>query len=299
MSATSLVKYYPIKESFKKIFSKPSLRLRPKPELKAPSLTKNPSLVGSAFDYLFRFLIKSINPHAEDGEWIAVNGLHILEEKAKENSVYIKDYKLGCLKLKKAQKNYKMFLKEGKITDGLLESTVWLAKLERFYRVRSKFDILINSFAEPVDQETLQDLKNLVEIVELDTFKSNGRVVLNPSWKQFSSALGGADGDLIIDDLLIEIKTLTRLNLEAKYFNQLMIYYLLSVAFRVYCQPEAPKITRLGIYFSRYAFLYIFNVKDVIIDFRLQRVIDWFLRSAQLITFGNVLFPFDPCPALE
>ena len=46
--------------------------------------------------------------------------------------------------------------------------------------------------------------RNLLPIIEPSTFKSTGVVILNPGFGLASALVGGADADLLIDDLLID-----------------------------------------------------------------------------------------------
>ncbi|GAB4317918.1 MAG: hypothetical protein Kow0084_17600 [Pseudothermotoga elfii] len=62
MSLTSFLKDKDVKNALERTFKKPQFNLQA--ELLAPPLTNNYSLVGTAFDYLFRFYIKRLNPDA-------------------------------------------------------------------------------------------------------------------------------------------------------------------------------------------------------------------------------------------
>lgn len=69
MSLTSFLKNRDVKEKFSREFTMPKLGL--KEEILAPPITRNYSLVGTAFDYLLRFYIKQVNPEAFTSRWIA------------------------------------------------------------------------------------------------------------------------------------------------------------------------------------------------------------------------------------
>jgi len=69
MSITSLIDQPAISELFKS-FVPPILRGPPKPLL-VPPLTEHYSFVGAAFDYLLRFYVQRLNPHADASSWIA------------------------------------------------------------------------------------------------------------------------------------------------------------------------------------------------------------------------------------
>ena len=63
MSLTSFLKNKDVKDKFTKAFPMPSISLSG--ELLAPPKTTHYPLVGTAFDYLIRFYLKRINPHAK------------------------------------------------------------------------------------------------------------------------------------------------------------------------------------------------------------------------------------------
>lgn len=104
--------------------------------------------------------------------------------------------------------------------------------------------------------------------------------MLNPTFGEGSRLVGGADVDLLIDDALIDIKTTKSLRLTRGYLNQLVGYYILSKIGGVGDVPYAPKIERIGIYYSRYAELYTVSVRTVVDEERLPLLIEWFRDRA-------------------
>ena len=56
MSLTSFLKIKEVKAKFRETFKKPSIKLEG--EILAPPQTKNYGLVGTAFDYLMRFVLE-------------------------------------------------------------------------------------------------------------------------------------------------------------------------------------------------------------------------------------------------
>src|SRR5271157_3404860 len=74
MSLSTLVTRPKVRAKFKELFKKPKL---PKTaELVAAPISLRYGLVGTAFDYLFRFMIKRANPKAVENEWIAEQWLN-------------------------------------------------------------------------------------------------------------------------------------------------------------------------------------------------------------------------------
>ncbi len=95
-----------------------------------------------------------------------------------------------------------------------------------------------------------------------------------------SKLVGEADGDLLIDDLLIDVKTTKELSLEREAFNQLIGYYSLYKIDGIDGAPPQHEVKRLGIYFSRYAYLHVIRVEDVIDAQRFPQFLEWFKERA-------------------
>ena len=122
-------------------------------------------------------------------------------------------------------------------------------------------------FVEPIPQREIDDLLALYRAIPDDLFRGES-VWLNPDLSILNEDIrpelrklvaGGvkADADLIVDDLLIDIKTsrdrMTRL-LPLQDFCQLMGYFALTSL------EGRHRIGRLGIYYARYGYLFEFPI---------------------------------------
>ena len=268
MNLTSFVEQSDVRENFKKEFKKPTIPRRKDPVVMPQ--TKNFGIVGTAFDYLLRFYVKSLNPQAVEPYWIAENCLRPLKQTGLSQL-----YKRGYLIVTQARENYVDFLQSQQISDDLLRSTLLLAKLDSFYRAGK-----IDENLEQVDERDIEDLRKLLSMVAPNPFKSSGVVLLNPTFVSASVSRIKADADLVIDDLLIEIKTVKELSLESDDFRQLMGYYALSQIEGIEGAPPEHEIKRLGIYFSRYAYFHVMNVEDLIDKQRFPQFLEWFKLRA-------------------
>lgn len=76
--------------------------------------------------------------------------------------------------------------------------------------------------------------------------------MLNPALTA-GPAIGGADIDLVVDDMILDIKTTVDGTCRREYLNQLLGYYLLYLEAGVSELPRRPSIRRLGLYLSRQA----------------------------------------------
>jgi hypothetical protein len=127
MSLTSFLQRNDVRDKFKQEFPKP--KLVPSQEILAPLVSKNPRLIGTAFDYLMRFYAKYVNPQAIEQEWIAEKSLRLLRQPGFKHL-----YEQGYLIITQAKENYLEFLKTGQATEALIQSALGLAKLDSMYR---------------------------------------------------------------------------------------------------------------------------------------------------------------------
>lgn len=287
MSLSKFLNIKDVRERFRLEF--PNLyNLQEKMPLLAPPLTKNYQLVGTAFDYLLRFYIKLLNTNAIESTWVAGSSLKLIEARLKigreRNSP---DYEVirplleyWCEEGKKiileAKKNYSTFLRAGELSDDLMRSTLLLSKLDFIRRAGYiKGDIV------SIDEDDITDLESLFTVINPEFFKTNKTCILNPTFGEGSKLVGGADADMIIGDALIELKTTKKLQFTQKYLNQLIGYYILHKIGSIDGIREEIEIKKIGVYYSRHAYLYLLNIKDVIDEEKLLEFIKWFKRRAK------------------
>jgi hypothetical protein len=262
VSLKSFIERPKIRDKFKQEFSKPAFKA--KLELMAPPLTNHYSLIGTTFDYLFRFHLLLINRGAETFEWAAEKSLHNLRSNTKW---YVRAEKI----ITNAREQLELFLDSGDLTEQLLASTLRLAKLDSLYRSR-----FLDETMEEVDLEDIQDLKNLIKIVDFSKWKADNVCLLNPDFGWASTLVDGADVDIVIDDMIIDIKTVQQMKLTRDYFNQLIGYYTLHEIGGITGLPAEQPIKRLGIYFSRFGYLHTFAVDEVIDQETFPAFMEWF-----------------------
>lgn len=162
------------------------------------------------------------------------------------------------------------FVSTGEMSIGLAKYLLKLSNLEMLWRtMRSNFlppdaDAI---FVESIPQEEIDDLLALYRIIPSGLFQDEN-IWLNPDFSILNRDTypaprkllrGGikAEGDLIIDDFLIDVKTTkTRMTslLPLGDFCQLMDYFsLISL-------EGKHHIRRLGIYYARYGYLFEFPI---------------------------------------
>ena len=282
MSLKTFLDKKDVRAKFSEEFSKPKFSL--KKEILAPPVTKHYSLVGTAFDYLMRFYIRRFNPEAITKEWVAELSIERMKEigfalNSQREPIPINDNLLAKADemLSQAKKAYSDYIKSGKMNDEVIKCTILLAQLDTYFRA----GIIDENFGV-IDEGDVIDLRRLTSIINPDSFKAKELCLLNPTFGEASELIGGADADLIIDDVLIDIKTTTKLEFKRDHFNELIGYYTLYKIGGIPDTPVEPKIRNLGIYYSRYGELYIFPVASVISLSKFPTFIEWFKgRAAQ------------------
>jgi hypothetical protein len=80
-------------------------------------------------------------------------------------------------------------------------------------------------------------------------------MLLNPTFRETSDLVGGADTDLITGDMLLDFKTTRKQEIEVVDLDQLLGYFLLA-RHRRRVDPTFPAINRLALYFCRHGHLW-------------------------------------------
>ena len=250
VSLTSFIGIPEVRQMLRDTFPKP--RLTEKRELLAPPLTKNYSLVATAFDYLLRFQLQYTNPQvAIAGPWVAEDAVHLLGKNA---ALGRKSKKITT----QARERLAVFLQTGHLTDDLLESALLLAGLDPIVRGNRG-----QEYVGQVSRDDIEDLRCQIRLVDLSLLRAKQLCLLNPVFAG-SRLADGADGDLVIDDTLMDIKCTKTLELKRDHFNQLIGYYALYKISGIANLTSQPQINNLAIYFSRYGYLYSLEVEQVI-----------------------------------
>ncbi len=215
----------------------------PRPHLKdwdivAPPITSRAGgagVVGTAFDYLFRFHLKRLNFAALGDGWIAGRSLQHLEGDLAKSAETILDV---------AAARCQKFLAGEPLSEELLQSAVLLAQLDSVFRSRGMVPASGEFTVEPED---IEDLWRLLSVCPWKQWEQSSRLQLNPDFGEASILVGGADGDFWIDEELYELKTVRDFRALTAHHHQLVGYSALN-----FLSSGAP-ITGISIYFARFA----------------------------------------------
>ncbi len=294
--------------------------------LLAPPLTNHYGLVGTAFDYLLRFEIQK-RYTVEVRGWIAEAALARLlgsalgkktgpsltasdlkkieritgstESRVITGNSALKDkngnippklipvlWKQGNALVGKTKSILHKYLKsrDESWIERLCESSLKLAKLDSIFRAG-----FVDIPLDDVDQEDVEDLRNLLKIVPWSTLDPylGQRTLLNPSFRDYSRLMCGADADMIAGSLLIDIKTVKAMD-QRKYAAQLVGYGILANKHQQE-DNSFPKVTMLGLYYSRFGILQTIQFKDVIRNPSYQEAEQDLLEASKVHSFTNIL----------
>jgi hypothetical protein len=265
MSLSSFLETSEVRRRFREAFEKPAFEDDPK--LVAPPVSDRPSHVGTAFDYLLRFHLRRLNPEVAEGrQWVAESALKLLSEPEEQSARETVEW------AKAARDDY---VASGNATREVFEAALHLARLDLIVRTAGKKDI---STVEAATKDDIEDLRQLHESIPEGDLQADDICLLNPTFGKASRLVGGADADLLLDDTLIEVKTLREASLSRDTFNQLLGYYTLHVIGGIGDLDEKPTIRRVGVYFSRHAHLFAIDLDEIVDRSTYPDFVEWFAR---------------------
>lgn len=229
-----------------------------KSQLTADWLTKNYTLVGTAYDYLCRFWLRRNVDEVVTEPWVAEDGLQVAEILYPESTGDIQDV------IDRVEQLRDEFLETGTLTRDLVEGAIDLARIDFVYRAK----VPPEDLGEYDDNDVI-DCIRLVELLEeQEAFKTASFATLNPTFGLASRVVGGADADAIIDGTLVDVKATRQATFKVDYWRQLVGYLVLADAHRtlgesgVYddlgLEGEAerarqfPSIDSFGVYYARH-----------------------------------------------
>jgi len=255
--------------------------------LQAPPLTTNYRIVEGAFDYLLRFLLQRINPHARAAPWLAERGAEIIalgQGAAKGQDVPTISRHPRRLRaaayLADAKRRYRTYVENGQVTENLLLAAHRLAHLEVAFRAGAdRVDWRSINYLSPEDAA---DLKALLKLVDEKAFCTSRACIAKP---QLGAAdlVGGAEPDLILGDCLVNVQTTKDGKVDVRDFYQLVACWLLLGLGGVAGEDgkiEQLPVTSIGIYLSRFGQLWRVPVEQVLPASVVGDTTRWFVEAA-------------------
>lgn len=213
-------------------------------------------LAGAAFDYLARIEIARVfrdsNIIIHQREWISESISKRIWDRYDDDSegtLYVEQSYFWRPQLDEAHAAAHKYIAGNGCARCLSTQTQYMAYADLLYRTRSAFDGYVDASGR-VAQE-LTALREQFDPQRL--FEPKERIILNPDFA-LGEKVGGADGDIIIDDRLIEFKTTKRLSLTKSYLIQLIGYVVLHDlgGTKIENGIDRKPLNHVGVYFYRH-----------------------------------------------
>lgn len=222
MSLTGFIAKPEVRAKIKPL--RPKLSRKIDAPLKVEPRTKHYGVVGTALDYLLRFELQRQAPQAIAREWVAESAPDIIWRESDGATVYMdprhtrrngvppdddyEDVHESAQRVRnivgEAKRDVATSLKSKRPSSTQKEEiagyALRLAQLDSVYRAHQ-----LDPQFETVDPADIQDLLALVAIVPFDALLHEQVMLLNPTFGEASSLVGGAD--LIAGDMIVDFKT--------------------------------------------------------------------------------------------
>ncbi len=304
MSLTSFIAMPDVRARIKPL--RPQLPRKINVSLKVEPHTKHYMLVGTAFDYLLRFELQRQAPYAREHQWVAEHAPDLIWHESDRATVFRDPRRAyngndgpppegsdeGVHELaqrvrgivEEAKRDVAAYLKSQRPSSTEKEEiaghAIRLAQLDsvsRTWTLDPQFEIV-----NPAD---VQDLLALLDIVPFDALLHQEVILLNPTFGDLSTLVGGADADLITGDMLVDFKTTRKNAMNAADLDQLLGYFLLARSHRR-TDPQFPGIKKLGLYLCRHGCLWAIDTDNWTDHPQFLDVEKWFLKRAREV-FGS------------
>ena len=253
MSLTEFVDRPSIKAAFSEHSARVVLPWRPRDmQMLAPSCGRRHGFVGTAFDYMARFRIaRELANTMPEGAvihntgWIAEASVEII----KDHKQYHLAYPWWSKTIGAARKLYWEYADGEDISiERVARCVQFLAAADMLYRT-DEFNPNTVS-----DNSVTRELLALNEVFHPDhLFSIRKDCLLNPNF-QAGGLVGGADADIIVDGLLVDIKTTISPGLNSSHIRQLAGYAVLQDMAGIRISEDkvhTVPIREVALYFSR------------------------------------------------
>jgi hypothetical protein len=257
MSLTSIINKKNVRLELNKIVRKPIFSTNKSKPLISSCFDDGP-WIGTAFDYIFRFGLIA-RGYAKSTSIVASHGLLSFRRPYKysvDSAEVLNRYRLSLLKLDKMRESRKL-------RRDSASAAFTLSRFDVFYRAPA-FSIDEKIIFQEPSSKQISELQSLYEIIPWEIFKPKKSIFLNPTFNHGSLLVGGADCDLIIDNKIIDIKTVNRNSISIGDIRQLLGYYILAKNFGISGSRSKFRGNKLGVYLSRHGKVMWFSVHEVL-----------------------------------
>ncbi|MDP2345548.1 MAG: hypothetical protein Q8O67_31685 [Deltaproteobacteria bacterium] len=181
------------------------------------------SLLGTAFDYGCRFhlLVRNGRLAVERDLWIAERAPKVAAARGGDAAT-LASFELALIAGRQAQDRVRR--SGGTFDDDALDAIFLLAQLDVVFRTKR----LHGACRCPTAGERDELRQALALVAEQSAFTAQKRCLLNPVFGAGSTLIGGADGDVIIDDVLIDLKLSAKSKLQRSWWREVITYLALD-----------------------------------------------------------------------
>jgi len=234
----------------------------------------NAGNVGMAYDYWLRAYMQRINQDEDEPKLVA-------DRSIKRLRIGLAKHELEHLlpqiteKYNVSKEIRRQFsIGNSVIERDLYEACIFLGYIEEYFRSGR-----IRENGYDINPNEVDDLSRIASSTKevAHFFRKQNRVLYNPSFGDMSSLVGGADADYVIDDMLVEIKTVRRIGYQGEHLRQLIGYYILAK----FDKDFPVVIDKLGIFFSRFNRFVYLTIEDIEQAFDLERFSKQFVDILQ------------------
>jgi hypothetical protein len=105
--------------------------------------------------------------------------------------------------IRRAHRLLAAFVAGERLSMSLIRSSINLAHCDPYYYRAGRID---ERFGQPLPVQ-VEELRRLIEATDWSQLRAERLCLLNPTFGKGSTMVGGADADLLLDDMLIDVKT--------------------------------------------------------------------------------------------
>lgn len=153
-----------------------------------------------------------------------------------------------------------------------------LAGMDVVFRARQ-----IDQVDRKVTGQEIRELQKLYELIPWEDFEPNEHLYLNPTFGKASHAVGGADADVVIDNMVVELKTIKRQRPKISMFRQLVGYALFAQRYGMNREGMQADVDRVAIYFSRAGELRTWPLSEILDLHAADKVVEYLMSFHERI----------------
>ncbi len=281
--------------------------------LLVPSFSSVSRPLGAAFEYVVRGQLQRINPRAIPDHWLAEEALDAVSRHLREcgyldiESEYTVEGMSGkperfsvpakapeklLAQLRKMLHRTKalhaQFIADGVLGTELLENYIKLARWHGGY-------VKWGTFSVPhdwnnADPQAVHELRSMYDLVKWEQFKAKRRCLLRPRFP-LSSQHGQNEPDLVIDDLIVDLKTTASATLQRGDVDQVLRYFAHS-EIEGFSRRRKGGITKLQLYYARFGDSVLIDLANDYPREKVEKYLAWY-RQKCMPQIVNGLGRFD------